>query len=168
MTALGEPPDWKVGSFTNVVVGPYLPLEGEWSSRLESERPGSAVGTEYLGRFVELNGAANHRTVAAAIREANGLFTDRRREELTPGGSLPAADLEDVGEITGDIQLDPEIDRSRLVIRERQLLEERLLEHQIATDVNGVLRVPGVPAERVVGHGEIQLCMVRCDHLCRQ
>jgi hypothetical protein len=53
-------------------------------------------------------------------------------------------------------------------VRQREPLEERVVQHLLTTDVDGVLRIPRAAAERVIGHGEIDLRPVRLEDLRRQ
>jgi hypothetical protein len=106
--------------------------------------------------------------VATAIRKVNGRGLDDGGQKLPALLALPAPHLEHVREVGSDEEMDPVVDRPDEEVREREPLDEYILEQKLAPKVDGMLWVPGIPPELVVRHGQVYLGAIRLDDLGRE
>ena len=98
------------------------------------------LGAEPGGGRLELQPGLAEPVVEAGIGERDGVGLDLRRVELAAAGALGAADLEDVGEVGGEVDLQAETAGLGVVVADRQPLEgARVPEEPGAADVDEVL-----------------------------
>ena len=146
----------------------HVPLENMRAIRLESKPPARALGVQVVRLHVERHDGADETPVPAAIGEADRPLADLRFEERAPLAALPAADLEDVGEVVAHRKCRPKVDGRREKVRERRPLGELIVEQDLAPNVNRVRDAPRVAAERLVVDRQVDLRRVGTDHLRRQ
>ena len=137
---------------------------------MEPQRPARRALGESAGggRVAEAQNASEHASVPATVGEGDAVVLHQRREVLTPRLPAPAPDLEDVGEVGAELELDPVVERRAQVAGEREPLDQSVAQRQLPPDVDDVARVPGVAAERQVVHREVDERAVRARRLGRQ
>src|SRR5581483_1786492 len=116
-----------------------------------------AGGAEAARLGVHAHARAVGDVVDAAVREDELIAGVLRGEQRAAAGAARAADLEHVGEVGGEAQLEPQIDGVAQVVGEDELLDQRAVEELLAAQVEEVLRIVEEAAELAVGERQIDL-----------
>src|SRR5919109_2620721 len=99
--------------------------------RLQLEGPASRSATDRIGRRVKLGNGFPHDLVMAPVVKVNGVSTNHRLVVLPCGLPGTTPNLENVNEISVEVQLQDKIDSREIEILEAQTVIKSLRREQL-------------------------------------
>src|SRR5690606_9260589 len=132
-------------------------LELDRVLRAQVEDPTRPVRLEDRGLQGEVENGASHAAVSSLVSPHHLPLADLRLEVLAPLLALRAAHLEDVRVVSGEPQLDPELDLPAHVVGQDEPIGHEAVEELLAAEVQEVLRLREGPAELAVGRRRVDL-----------